>query len=351
MLALARAGIEAGQKVTIIYSPVRASSAFLQQLESMPQVRAVELPMRREVGAHDGPAALKLRALLRALGPFDAVHSHSSKAGALARLGRMGASARHVYSPHGFVTMAPGASRTYGRIERGLARLADAIVAVSVQEKAHGIGIGIPASKLIVIPNGVDLAHAPPPKQPGTRLTLGFVGRLSEQKNPLLAVEAICRARDAGTDVSLTMIGDGELSAATKAAVEMHRLQDHVALLGLQRALDHFPSFDALLCTSRFEGMPLTFLEALGFGVPIISTRVGGTDELVLPGETGLLADDDPAALGAAIQAFAALPTAERGAMTARCRAHAGKFTSARMAADTFALYARLVAGGPVLSA
>ena len=351
MLALARAGAEAGQQVTVIYSPIRASNAFLQQLGALGQVRAVALAMHRRVGIHDAAGALKLRGLLRRLGGFDVVHSHSSKAGALARLGRLGTSAKHVYSPHGFVTMAPDASRNYGRIERLLARFADAIVPVSAKEKAHGVGLGIPPEKLIVITNGVDLpADLPVPRPVSPRLMLGFVGRLSEQKNPLLAVEAARCALAQGVDLSLQMIGDGELRRETEALVAAHCLGDRIEVLGARPALNYFPRFDALLCTSRFEGMPLSFIEALGFGVPIISSRIGGSDELVLEGETGMLADDTPEALAAAIGAFADLPAAARAAMARRCRRHAEAFTTTRMADETFALYRRLVAGGPVFS-
>src|SRR4029453_375770 len=87
---LVRAGIAAADEVTVIYAPDRAEASFVESLTRIEGVEVVELPMRRGIGAADVVAAWRLRRHLRRLGPFDVVHGHSSKAGALVRLTGIG---------------------------------------------------------------------------------------------------------------------------------------------------------------------------------------------------------------------------------------------------------------------
>jgi hypothetical protein len=113
--------------------------------------------MRREVGAHDLMDAWRLYRCLRRAGPFHVIHGHSSKAGALARIsGQFFPKAIIVYTPHAFVTMAPGVSCFYGAIEKILSLFCDAVIVVSDFEKEHALKcIGIDKRKVAVISNGV----------------------------------------------------------------------------------------------------------------------------------------------------------------------------------------------------
>jgi hypothetical protein len=113
---LLRDQLAAGHEVSLIYSPVRAAPQFTDAVAALgAALRVRQLPMYRAVGLRDAVSGWRLLRALRALGPFDVVHGHSSKAGALARLaGLFLGGTVVVYSPHAFVTLAPDASRLYG---------------------------------------------------------------------------------------------------------------------------------------------------------------------------------------------------------------------------------------------
>jgi glycosyltransferase involved in cell wall biosynthesis len=165
---------------------------------------------------------------------------------------------------------------------------------------------------------------------------VGFVGRLAEQKNPLDAVAAIA-AVDAKLGAKLVVIGDGELRELAERAAAAGKAP--VLFAGARDAKPLFSAFDCLLCTSRYEGMPVSFLEALNCGVPIISYPVGGTEELVVDGETGFVVDPAPAAAAAAIAKLASLPKAALPGMVQACRAKAADHSDAIMGANTLKVY------------
>jgi glycosyltransferase involved in cell wall biosynthesis len=348
MLTLAERGVAAGQDVTVIYSPLRASEQFLERAGRLSGARFVSLEMRRSVGPHDIGAAAKLRAILRRE-RFDVVHSHSSKAGALARLAGIAGRSAQVYSPHGFVTMAGDASPVYRPIERVLGLFCDAIVAVSRKEKDHALTLGIADSKVVVVANGIQeelIADAAALPLASARFTVGFVGRFCDQKDPVLAIEAFGHLHEAFPQSRLVMIGGGEQEDEVRAKVAELGLGDSVELPGACAALPLYPQFDALLCSSRFEGMALTFLEALAHGVPIVSTDVGGVDELVDPGETGFVGERTATSLGGHLRTVAALDPAERLALREGALAKARAYSAQAMFDRTAALYGACLGRG-----
>ncbi|HEV8191586.1 MAG TPA: glycosyltransferase, partial [Ktedonobacterales bacterium] len=132
---------------------------------------------------------------------------------------------------------------------------------------------------------------------------VGTVGRLIPQKGIaylLYAVPEILRAR---RDTHFIVVGDGELRGALEAHCHALAIADRVHFLGVSehpwRAL---ALCDMIALPSLFEGLPLTALEALAVGRPVVATDVGGVAEVVIPHQTGLLVPArDPAALAQAI--------------------------------------------------
>jgi len=157
VIDLAREGLAAGDALTVIYAPNRADPSFVKALSSMPGLRLVTTPMRREVGAHDLMDAWHLYRCLRRAGPFHVIHGHSAKAGALTRIsGLLFPKTAIVYTPHAFITMAPRASCFYVAIEKILSLFCDAVIVGSDFEKKHALEcIGIDKRKVAVIFNGV----------------------------------------------------------------------------------------------------------------------------------------------------------------------------------------------------
>ena len=162
------------------------------------------------------------------------------------------------------------------------------------------------ASRLVVIPNGVDpdaFAAAAPRQHP--RPYVAGVGRLVRQKGFDVLLEAFARIAKRDAPVDLLIAGDGLDRAALLAACDRLRLAGCVQLLGtLDRdgiaALYRGALF--AVCPSRWEGLPVTCLEAMASGRAVVASAVDGIPDAVLPGETGLLVPaEDAAALAKAM--------------------------------------------------
>ncbi len=352
-LDLTRYLVGQGDDVTFIYSPLRADDAFFQEVAALPSVKFIPLPMQRAVGFHDLQAGWRLWRLLKRAGPFDVLHAHSSKAGGLMRLASLFLPRTvRIYTPHAFITMSPGASWIYGVAEYALSYLCEAIVPVSETEKEHAVQkLRLSMRKLHVVPNGIAFEEEPSRAQARQTLGLGendfvigFVGRLVAQKNPLRLVEAFSLLAAETPLARLVIVGNGDLLPATLEAVAQANLSDRVVFCTNHRARALMPAFDALCCSSDYEGIPVSFLEALTEGVPIVTTPVGGTQETVVPGQTGLVADDFSAsALGARLRALASLSHAEKTAMREAARRHGALFSIERMGRSMRDLYVKLV--------
>ncbi|MFA6279341.1 MAG: glycosyltransferase family 4 protein [Bdellovibrionales bacterium] len=336
-LDLTRGLLQVGDDVTFIYSPLRADEAFYAQKKGTDGALFLSLPMERSVGWRDLLSFFKLCRLLQKHGPFDVLHAHSSKAGALARLaGVFFSHTKIVYTPHAFVTMAPDASRLYGVIERGLSPLADAIIVVSEAEKDHALhAIGIAPHRIRVVPNGItfdkSITRGAARQAMGVDdsvFVVGFVGRLVEQKNPVRLIEAFSLVSQTHPSLRLVLVGNGPLLPLVEKKIAAMGCKDKVLFFKNHEAQPLMPAFDALLSSSDYEGLSLVFLEALQAGVPIVTTPVGGVQEAVLSGKTGFVADDFTVeSLARALTQIVDVSQEERQQMSLASRQHGEAFT------------------------
>lgn len=334
-----------GHEVCLVYSSVRAEARFEAEARDLGLWRLESLPMARAVGPGDFKSALALRDLIRAHGPFDVVHAHSSKAGALLRTVAP-ANAARVYTPHALRTMDPTLGKAgrlvYGGIEWALARFrSDAVIAVAPEEARHAENVGFPKDSLHTVLNGVDAG--PPVDRVAVRAALGldpdavvvgFVGRLCDQKDPLKFVEAVRIAQSRDPRIKGVMLGDGELADATRAAAG-----EAIPVLANRNAREYLPAFDAFAMTSRYEAMPYVLIEALEAGLPIVATAVGGTSATITPGENGLVVPTDVPPQAFADALLELVPDDRRAQMAARSRAMAPKFSLYAMVDATEAVY------------
>ncbi|MBS1857963.1 MAG: glycosyltransferase [Acidobacteria bacterium] len=201
------------------------------------------------------------------------------------------------------------------------------------------------AEPAAIIPNGVDLA---PPRvtREEWRRTNGFaagdiliasVARLDPQKNPLDLVQAV--PNDPRCRLLLAGAGALEEEVRRHAGGRVHLLGVRDDIADLLRACDVFA------LASGYEGLPVAVIEAMGAGLPVVATAVGGVPELVEHGRTGLLVPPcDPGALAEALASLAADP-GRRAAMGARARERAREFSAARMIASYAALFEKIAEG------
>lgn len=240
--------------------------------------------------ASDLLAATRLAQFIR--GRADIVHAHGLRAAFVATLAHRLRPFSLVVTVHNLV---PG-----GRFTRLGLRLigqqANCIVAVS-QSVADGLVAGdIPASKVCIIPNGIDTAHFSPPAPAARRVfTIGCVARLSPEKG----VDVLLRAARELPETAFLLAGDGPERARLETIAP-----PNVRWLGrVDDVREVYAASDALAVPSRAEGQGLVALEALAFGVPVVASSVGGLAEMLTEGETALLVPpNDPSALAAALR-------------------------------------------------
>jgi glycosyltransferase involved in cell wall biosynthesis len=314
------------------------------------------VPMGRAVSWRDTRAFAHLFRHLACIAP-DVVHSHSSKAGALARACR--GSWRHVYTPHALYTLNPHLSRAqrffYGAIERVLGKwLTDRLIAVSIDEAHHARhALKLPLGLTTVIHNGVPdfprLPRAAAREALGLApegFTVGFVGRFSFQKGlDRLMVAADRLAARYGEALEIAVIGSGDLEAA--AARPRGAYPPNLRPLGeIADARRYFNAFDLFVLPSRYEGFPYVYLEAMAARLPIVTTRVSGAEELVESERIGVVVANEETAepLAAAIGAL----YDDRRALarlSANCDRAIERFSAAHMVRRTLNVYHETVFG------
>lgn len=147
-----------------------------------------------------------------------------------------------------------------------------------------------------VVPNGVDLqAFAPAARGgaaaewPAPGLRLLSVGRLHPQKGHRVLLDAIGRAREAGTPLSLLVAGEGAERAALEAQAGALGLQGQVRLAGRRDVHALLASADVFVFPSLYEAVGIALLEAMASGLPVVASRTGGIPEVVEDGVSGIL--------------------------------------------------------------
>ena len=362
VLELAAGEARRGHDTVVVAGTIPEGEESMEYLADELGVRYVKVPaLHRDLEArHDLVAFRELRRLLRTRRP-DVLHTHTAKAGALGRAAAAipgGERPRLVHTYHGHVLrgyFSPRRELAFRAIERGLARVTDALVAVSDEVRDDLVGLGIaPRSKFVVVPYGFDLDARVDLRAETRRrmraeaavgadtLLVGFVGRLTAIKRPLDLVRTIAAVE---SDAVLVVVGDGEERAATEALARQLGIAGRCRFVGYRRDVAAwYGAFDALLLSSANEGTPVVAIEALAAGRPVVATDVGGTSTVVDDGETGLLAPvGDTAALAAALDRLARDEPLRRRMGELGARRVRDRFSTERMVDDVERLYAAIL--------
>ncbi|WP_159628355.1 TIGR03088 family PEP-CTERM/XrtA system glycosyltransferase [Massilia puerhi] len=225
-----------------------------------------------------------------------------------------------VHAEHGRDAGDPqGLNRKHNLLRRLVAPCIDRIVPVSRDLHAWlRDAVGIAERRLCLIDNGVDTERFRPalPGESGAEawhddphaFVIGSVGRLQDVKDQATLVDAfalLCRMLPQ-EPLRLVLVGDGPLRASLAAQVAANGLQDRVWLAGARA--DVAPvmrGFSLFALSSIAEGTPVTLLEAMASGLPVVSTAVGGIPDLVADGANGaLVPPSNPQALAQALAAY-----------------------------------------------
>lgn len=326
-------------------------SGFAASLGVQPMVLG---EMSRAVSWRDAIVVWRLFRVFRRFRP-DVIHTHTAKAGTTGRVAgllyRLTSRRRvklvhtfHGHVFHGYYGRL--ATGVFLAIERFLARFTDAIIVLSPLqcEEIHGrYRIGR-AEQFAVIPLGLDLApfeNAPPVQKRGDRFVVAIVGRLTEVKDHDFFLRAFAAWNR--PDAVAHVIGDGHLRPALERTAHQLGIDGRVRFLGTRDdPAVFYREADLVVLTSRNEGTPLTILEAMAAGVPVLSTPVGGVPDL-LAGGRGMMAPRDIQAFALALDQLAEHPQL-RADVAAAGRAFVREhYAKERLVRDVRELYERLL--------
>jgi glycosyltransferase involved in cell wall biosynthesis len=268
--------------------------------------------LQREISPfRDLLAIVRLARIIRRVRP-QILHTHTAKAGAVGRIAAMLAgNARPpivVHTFHGHVLRGYfGAlrSRGFSLLERWLARSTTCLVAVSPQVRDDLVRLGVaPADKFAVVRLGIELGDRVRSKRDGrdeTRrvlgippdaFTVGWIGRMTGVKRTDDVLLAFRSLRERGVAARLCLVGDGpDRDHVERRAHELGLMRDTLFLGYQNDVAPYFAAFDAFVLPSANEGTPVTTIEALAAGTPVVATRVGGVPDVVRDGEDGFLVD------------------------------------------------------------
>lgn len=205
-----------------------------------------------------------------------------------------------------------------------------------------------PRARVQVLPNYVKVPAEPAQGQGGAQVTVLFLGLVGRRKGVFDLLPAMARAVVDAPQLRLLLGGNGEVAQAQQQADELN-LGKQVQFLGWvagEQKEQLLRQADVYILPSHNEGLPMSVLEAMSYGLPVVTTRVGGIPELVTDGEDGLLVDaGDVAAIAAALVRLAQQP-AERARLGAAARARVlAAYSDATVLPQLERVYAEVSAG------
>lgn len=269
------------------------------------EVRSLGLSRKTDISV-----ALRLRALLKELRP-DVLHTYLLHGNILGRLiGRLVGVPVIIGSERTI-----GQARNWGRLVTRLTNpLTDAVeVNSEIGGRAIEDDLGVPAEKIEVVRSGLDLsAFSSAIKRDELRSEFGvsddqhlivYMGRLRTVKGVEYGIRAFASAFRQVPNTRMVLAGEGDQRSILSSLVARLGISEQVEFLGVRNDVPELlNAADSVLMPSLNEGFPRTAIEAMAAGKPVIATRVGGTPEAVIDGQTGILVPSkDSEALSAAI--------------------------------------------------
>jgi glycosyltransferase involved in cell wall biosynthesis len=250
----------------------------------------------------------------------DIVHTHTAKAGFVGRLAAWLAGVPiivHTFHGHVFAGyFGQRKTQLFLTLERLCARLSAAIVTLSpaLKHELSNVYYVTPEHKIEIIELGFEMERFASVQHdqgdfrqlygiPADVPLVGIVSRLVPIKNHDLFLRAAKCVTQQVPDAHFTIVGDGERRKALEAMAQALGIAERVHFTGwIKDPLPVYNALDVLVLCSRNEGLPVSLIEAMVAGVPVVSTDVGGANDLLQGGTLGaVVAPDNPDALAAAI--------------------------------------------------
>ncbi|MEP9395849.1 glycosyltransferase family 4 protein [Mesorhizobium sp. KR2-14] len=325
---LIAAQVAAGHSVGIVCDSTTGGEfedRIFQEIESTLELGIWRTPMQRHVGPGDIAAAVRAYRIIKELRP-DILHGHGAKGGVYARLfGSLLRVSRsrvaRLYSPHGgslHYDETTASGRVIFGLERLMGRLTDHLLFVSDYERrTFKRKIGEPLAPNSLVYNGLRAGEFEPVRPTESAADFLYIGMMRDLKGPDLFIAALAETEvRLSRRVTAVMVGDGDDLPRYRDQVRELSLAERVRFLPPMPARKAFELARFIVVPSRAEAMPYIVLEALGAGMPMIATAVGGIPEifghdspaLVLP-LASQIAEKMSSALASPAAYRAAMPT------------------------------------------
>jgi glycosyltransferase involved in cell wall biosynthesis len=291
--------VSAGQNVTVL--TLNAADAPQHEvMDGVDVLRTPGLDLSGLLGAQVAVSPHVWFALRQQLNRsrFDIVHTHtlffhvSLAASVLVGLARVPmVTTAHLGSPEDLGGAVGSATSLYERtVGRRVLNASRRVIAVSQAVADHIRPLMVEPERLRVVPNGVDLERFRPKRRDSKprAATVVFVGRLIFNKGPQVLLDAVPQVLLKFPETRFLFVGDGPMRSELEQKARLVRPAENVEFLGQREDVAKLLSEAAVFCRpSLSEGLPLTALEAMACGLPVVATRAGGTAEVVEDGVTG----------------------------------------------------------------
>lgn len=257
----------------------------------------------------------KVAALIEAEG-IELVHAHGTRAASNSYRAARRRGVPMIYTVHGWSihpSLHPLMFKARAWSEGLLTEAADLVINVSQANQAEGRKY-FPLRKSEIVYYGIDTERFDPGREeladlrgelrlPQDQTLVGFVARMTTQKDPLTMVEAIERVAAQADDIHFLLVGDGELRGEAAARVKAYGLQERVTFTGFRQDVPNvLHSLDVYVLPSLWEGLSIAMLEALAMGKTALASAVDGNVEAITHEDNGLLIQpQDPEGLAQAI--------------------------------------------------
>jgi glycosyltransferase involved in cell wall biosynthesis len=274
----------------------------------------------------------------------DLVHANSSKAGVVARVAARLAGIPVVFTAHGWAFTDGVSSRhaqVYRWIEKGMAPLARKIICVSHYDEKLAAESGITqGADTLTVHNGIPDVPDCVTTHTNSVPCIVMVARFCAQKDHETLLRAVHLLKDC--QFTLRCVGDGPLLEQCRKLTATLGIQDKVEFLGARSDVrDILRNADIFTLVSTWEGFPLSILEGMRAGLPVVATRIGGTPESVKDEVTGLLVPPkSPVALADALRRLIAQPDLRKSMGNAGRERYLRQFTAEHMVLKTAEVYA-----------
>jgi len=326
------------------------------ELHQVAQREGIESYLIDCAGQIDRAVPQRIRDLVNRIRP-DVVHAHGYKADIYAYFALRGSKVPLISTCHTWydndlmVTL-------YGAADRYILRHFARVIAVSEEVKQQLLAAHVAPAKVQIIRNGIDLRSFDEAysqraqKQADDSPTVGFVGRLSREKGVDIFLRAATLVLAELPATKFAVIGDGPDRDALAALAKELGIEESLSMPGRRSDMPQvYALLDMLVSASRQEGLPMTILEAMASGLPVVATMVGELPSIIVNGVSGVLvAPEDPEALAEAIKSLLHDPERRRAMSDAARRRIEEEFSATRMAKEYLEIYEEAAGVGMVRS-